>query len=196
MDIKINKKTNYPVYLQIVSQLRDAILNNEIDIETQWPTQRDLAEELNVSRATVRRAYAKLAENNLIKSGKEDVCTEPPRVYQSVARMMSFFSDMRDRNLVPESELISVQEDEPPEEVLDFLEYSATPIIRIERVFKANKVPYVHQIKYLKCDLCEKLQEIGQLKSEEDLKFMDECVKCWKNADLSIDVETLNDDRL
>ncbi|MFW6004984.1 MAG: GntR family transcriptional regulator [Desulfonatronovibrionaceae bacterium] len=194
MNIQINKKTHSPLYLQIVSQLRDAIINHEIDPATQLLSQRDMAKKLNVSRGTIRRAFAKLAEYNLIDPPKGKN-SPPPKIQQSVARMMSFFSDMRERNMNPESQLISVREADPPGEVFAFLESSNDPIIRIERIFKANDVPYIHQIKYLKCNLCEKLQEIGHLKSENDLKFMDECVKCWKSADLSIDLEILKDGR-
>ncbi len=68
MDIKIKYSSKDPIYLQIKNQIRDAILNDEIEKDKALPSIRLLAKELRVSVATTKRAYDELEKDGLINS--------------------------------------------------------------------------------------------------------------------------------
>ena len=66
MDIKIKYSSKDPIYLQIKNQIRDAILNDQLDIDKPLPSIRLLAKELKVSVITTKRAYDELEKDGLI----------------------------------------------------------------------------------------------------------------------------------
>ena len=66
MDIKINYSSKDPIYLQIKNQIRDAILDDKLDIDKPLPSIRLLAKELRVSVITTKRAYDELEKDGLI----------------------------------------------------------------------------------------------------------------------------------
>lgn len=68
MNIKLNYSSKDPIYVQIKNQIRDAILNDEIDKKKALPSIRFLAKELRVSVATTKRAYDELEKDGLIDS--------------------------------------------------------------------------------------------------------------------------------
>lgn len=68
MDIKIKYSSKDPIYLQIKNQIRDAILNDELDINEPLPSIRFLAKELKVSVITTKRAYEELEKDGLINT--------------------------------------------------------------------------------------------------------------------------------
>ena len=83
MDIKISYSSKDPIYLQIKNQIRDAILNDELDPEKPLPSIRFLAKELRVSVVTTKRAYDELEKDGLINSvaGKGNfIKSQDPRI--------------------------------------------------------------------------------------------------------------------
>lgn len=68
MNIKINFRSDQPIYLQIVDQIRHLITSGELKQGDQLPTVRQLATELRVNFNTVARAYRLLDEARLIST--------------------------------------------------------------------------------------------------------------------------------
>ena len=68
MNIKIKNSSNDPIYLQIKNQIRDAILNGELEADQLLPSIRLLAKELRVSVITTKRAYDELEKDGFIHS--------------------------------------------------------------------------------------------------------------------------------
>ncbi|HHX19372.1 MAG TPA: GntR family transcriptional regulator [Clostridiaceae bacterium] len=68
MNIKIKNSSNDPIYLQIKNQIRDAILNGELEVGELLPSIRLLAKELRVSVITTKRAYDELENDGFIHS--------------------------------------------------------------------------------------------------------------------------------
>lgn len=68
MNIKIKNSSNDPIYLQIKNQIRDAILNGELEVDELLPSIRFLAKELRVSVITTKRAYDELERDGFIHS--------------------------------------------------------------------------------------------------------------------------------
>lgn len=68
MDIIISNSSNKPIYEQIVSRIRDAILSGELTPGQALPSIRALASDLRVSVITTKRAYADLEAAGFIDS--------------------------------------------------------------------------------------------------------------------------------
>lgn len=69
------------LYRQIADQLRGLIERGEYAVGSRLPTERDLAEQLKVSRPTVREALIALEVEGLvrIRVGSESMSANPPR---------------------------------------------------------------------------------------------------------------------
>jgi len=68
VNIQIKNSSNDPIYLQIKNQIRDAIINGELEAEELLPSIRVLAKELRVSVITTKRAYDELEREGYIHS--------------------------------------------------------------------------------------------------------------------------------
>jgi GntR family transcriptional regulator len=68
MEIKIDFRSERPIYVQIVEQIQMMIANGEIHPGDQLPTVRQLATDLRVNFNTVARAYRLLDEAGLIST--------------------------------------------------------------------------------------------------------------------------------
>lgn len=68
MDIIISNSSNKPIYEQIASRIRDAILSGELAPGQALPSIRTLANDLKVSVITTKRAYADLETAGFIDS--------------------------------------------------------------------------------------------------------------------------------
>ncbi len=68
MKIVISANSTLAIYEQIVSQLKNAILNQELRAGEALPSIRMLASRLEVSVITTKRAYEELEKENLIRS--------------------------------------------------------------------------------------------------------------------------------
>ncbi len=68
VNIQIKNSSNDPIYLQIKNQIRDAIINGELEADELLPSIRLLAKELRVSVITTKRAYDELENDGFIHS--------------------------------------------------------------------------------------------------------------------------------
>ena len=66
MHIIINNSSMQPIYEQIVSQIKDKIIQGELREEEMLPSVRTLAKELKVSALTVKKAYDALEEEGFV----------------------------------------------------------------------------------------------------------------------------------
>jgi GntR family transcriptional regulator len=68
MEIKIDFRSDQPIYIQIVEQVRRKVVNGELKQGDQLPTVRQLATDLRVNFNTVARAYRLLDEARVIST--------------------------------------------------------------------------------------------------------------------------------
>jgi GntR family transcriptional regulator len=61
-------KSDGPLYLQVVSALKDEIVRGVYPVGSQLPTEEDLCERFAISRYTVREALRRLREDHLVSS--------------------------------------------------------------------------------------------------------------------------------
>ena len=68
MEIKISNISSIPIYQQIANSIKNKILSKEYISNTQLPSIRSLAKELEVGIITVKKAYEVLLQENLVYS--------------------------------------------------------------------------------------------------------------------------------
>lgn len=66
MKIIISNSSEDPIYEQIIKQIKNQIINGELDEEDPLPSIRKLARELSISVITTKRAYEELEREGFI----------------------------------------------------------------------------------------------------------------------------------
>ena len=68
MEIVVSNKASRPLYEQIASQIKAAIINGELQAGEAIPSVRALAKSLHISILTVQKAYGELQEEGFIET--------------------------------------------------------------------------------------------------------------------------------
>ena len=95
-----------PLYLQLKRWIEDAIARGAIKPGDALPSERDLAERVDVSRVTVRKAVQHLVQQGVLvqRHGSGTFVAEPtPRFEQSLSQLTSFAEDMAHRGMSVQS---------------------------------------------------------------------------------------------
>lgn len=138
----LDEASTLPLYQQLQRRLRLAIENRVLGPDDALPPERDLAEELNVSRITVRKAIEGLVEEGLLirKQGSGTFVTN--RVEKNFAKLTSFSEDMRARGRKPRSVWLNRADGAvTPEESLTLRSSPGTPVYRFSRIRYADEAP-------------------------------------------------------
>lgn len=101
------KQDPAPLYLQLQRVLRNAIQSRLLIQDDAIPPERDLAEEFDVSRITVRKAIDGLVTEGLLSRRRGAGTFVASRVEKSFSKLSSFSEDMRSRGRRPHSEWLS-----------------------------------------------------------------------------------------
>jgi GntR family transcriptional regulator len=67
MWLSINEKDSRPIYLQIISQVKEQVGNGTLKPGTELPSVREMADSLGINLHTVRSAYLKLRDQGVIE---------------------------------------------------------------------------------------------------------------------------------
>ena len=138
----LDEKSAQPLYQQLQRALRGAIENRVIGPDDALPPERDLAEMLNVSRITVRKAIDELVEDGLLIRKQGSGTFVSNRVEKNFAKLTSFSEDMRARGRVPRSVWMNrAAGTVTPEESLALRSSPGTPVLRFHRIRYADDAP-------------------------------------------------------
>jgi len=138
----LDEASSLPLYQQLQRKLRLAIENRVLGADDALPPERDLAEELRVSRITVRKAIDGLVEEGLLirKQGSGTFVTN--RVEKNFAKLTSFSEDMRARGRKPRSVWLDrAAGTVTPGESLTLRSSPGTPVYRFSRIRYADDAP-------------------------------------------------------
>jgi GntR family transcriptional regulator len=115
------------------------MIDNGLGPHEKLPTERQLAEILDVSRLTVRRALSDLTNQNLVyRIQGSGTFVRPNRIAKSI-ELTSFSEDMRSRGLQPGSVAIEITEEPAGAQLAAVLELSpGTAVTSVRRVRTAD----------------------------------------------------------
>jgi GntR family transcriptional regulator len=107
--LQLRDDTAMPLYQQIEQQLEALIHDGTLPAGTVLPAERQLAESLGLSRATVQRAYSALRQRKLLLSqGRRGFLIQGvgPRLHPGMDRLKGFTEEMRLLGKVPSSRIL------------------------------------------------------------------------------------------
>ena len=106
---KLEPASPIPLYRQLRSSIQQALSSGEWPNERALPSERELSERLNISRATVRQAIQELElEGWLVRRQGRGTYPSPAKVEQPLARITSFTENMQQSGINPSSKLLSI----------------------------------------------------------------------------------------
>jgi GntR family transcriptional regulator len=132
-------------WLRIEEEIAARIERGVIPAGTRLPAERDLGDQLGVSRMTLRQALGRLEQRGLIvrQRGVGTFAAEP-RFRQSATVLRSFFDELVGQGTTPVSRLLSVEERVAPAALAATLDLDpGESVYTVTRVRSANGIPMV-----------------------------------------------------
>jgi GntR family transcriptional regulator len=144
-----------PLYVRLQDRIKQAIKNGSLKPLAALPGERDIAQSLNVSRVTVRKALSGLVSAGLLEQRQGSgtfVSRQPPTVEQSLSRLTSFSEDMRLRGFETTSKWLG-REISPPstKEAFHLALSMQDRVCRLRRLRSAGGVPMAIELAAVPC---------------------------------------------
>ena len=138
----LDPNDSLPLYQQLQRGLREAIEKHILGPDDALPSERQLAEDLGVSRITVRKAIDGLAAEGLLVSRQGSGNFVSTRIEKNFAKLTSFSEDMRARGRTPRSVWLKRSEGTvTPEESMKLALSPGTLVFRFHRLRFADEEP-------------------------------------------------------
>jgi len=89
--MKIEFNTSKPIYEQVIDEIKRQIARGEIEPNDKLPSQRELAEEIEVNPNTVQRAYREMENQNLVetKRGRGTFVKDDDKVIKDINQQLA-----------------------------------------------------------------------------------------------------------
>jgi len=150
-----------PLYVQIQEFLAEQILAGELSPESRIPSERELSQELGVSRMTVRRAITELVNEGLIerRHGAGTFVAKPKVTYDAF-ELISYAQALQSRGLVVSCQLLEFSEIPASKRLGERLQVEiGQALYRVVLLYLANRTPVVLVRTFLPCERCQELLE-------------------------------------
>ncbi|MCJ7780090.1 MAG: GntR family transcriptional regulator [Acidimicrobiia bacterium] len=160
MQLIVDKRSHRPLYLQVVDYLAGQIHDGDLPTGSRVPSERELAEELGVSRTTARLAVDQLVRTGMVyrEQGRGTFVAEPHM--RGVQGFQSFSQDVRARGSKPGSRVIRFGLIPPDSDVQAKLRIGADDLaLELVRLRTADGEPIAFQESYLPRDLVPGLED-------------------------------------
>lgn len=142
-----------PLYSQLEQILRKKIEHGEYSKGDFLPTEKQIMEEYDTSRMTVRQALAELAKDNYIKS-RRGIGTEVvyEKIDEHMQKVISFTEEMKRHNITMQTSYCKILKMKPTERVAMALNIPITEqCYCLLRVRDVDGKPLVYTKTYIKC---------------------------------------------
>ncbi|MFA8342949.1 MAG: GntR family transcriptional regulator [Rhodothermaceae bacterium] len=151
-----------PLYFQLSEILRTEIKKGVYNKDMLIPSERELCEKFNLSRATVRQAIDLLREEGLIEKvrGKGTKILPEKKYEQDLSGFYNFDVQMAEKGHLSEVEVISFETDYPKQRVRDLLKLDTQEkILIVTRLRKLEGKPLFLETIYLHSKFCSYLNK-------------------------------------
>jgi GntR family transcriptional regulator len=142
---RLQTGSSAPLYARVKKLIHDAVTAGELEEGDAIPSERDVAQLLDISRVSVRKAFSELAAEGVLTQRRGSgtyVRGRPRRLDQSLSRLTSFTQDMQLRGLSTDADWLARTTGLPtPEEALKLSISPSEHVSRLHRLRRANGVP-------------------------------------------------------
>ena len=150
-----------PVHEQLLDLYHRRLAEREWAVGGRFPSEREMAQEHGVSRATANKVLAKLvSEGHLeLRKGLGAFVAQRPTLFASLQRLQSFTEFARNHGYKPETEVVSFEiSDQAPHGISERHSLGKTRWIYIERLRRADGVLVIFEKRWLPECLYQGLQ--------------------------------------
>jgi GntR family transcriptional regulator len=157
----IDKRSPIPFYYQLESYIKNQINAGILQPGDNIPSEREYAENYEISRMTVRQAINSLVNEGLLYRKKgSGTFVSNKKIEQPLQGLTSFTEDMKKRGMVPTSELVHFEIVPATSFIADELRISEyAPVYEIKRIRLADGEPMALETNYLSANLVKGLTE-------------------------------------
>ncbi|MCB0024877.1 MAG: GntR family transcriptional regulator [Caldilinea sp.] len=152
----IDKNSPIPRYYQIAELLKEQIAVGELPNGARLPSERELCEQLGVSRMTVRQALTYLQRDGLIEvhQGVGAFVASPKQSYDAL-QLLGFSEEIARRGDHVESVVLEQAVVQPPARVAQHLALEkGDKALKVMRLRKVNAEPVLLETSYVPAVLC------------------------------------------
>lgn len=150
---KIDKKSNIPLYMQLVDIFVEQIESN-FEEGTKLDSEREICSKYNISRTTVRQALDELVKRGYLNKiqGKGNFISQK-KLNQNLNEFYSFTEEMKKLGKVPESKILTFEIMLSNTKIAKKLNINKDDLIyKITRIRIADEIPMMYEITYLPYD--------------------------------------------
>ncbi len=155
------EEINKPLYARIQEYIAELILSGKLAPDARIQSERDISDDLGVSRMTVRRAITELVNEGLLerKHGSGTYVAKPKITYES-PELANYTLAMQRRNISVASQLLEFGEVVASRRLAESLQIQiGNPIYRVAILRFANRVPVILERVFISCARCPGLEE-------------------------------------
>lgn len=165
----INRRQPTPAYLQLKEKLGMAIADGSLAPGEALPSERELAQQMKLSRMTVRRAFEELVADSLVERRQgSGTYVLPQRLEQVFDRVLGFVEEARSLGFRAGSRLLEALLVPADQQTADALGINkGNDVLRVTRLRTADEQPLAIQIAHLSPHL--KAFPVDKLKASHSL---------------------------
>lgn len=137
-----------PMYIQIHNKIKKDIENQRWNVGERIPAERQLSEDFNVSRMTLRQAIKTLEDEGILERRLgSGTYVASQKVQEKVSGIMGFTELMHSQGKTPSSKTISYRIIQPSSSEIEKLQLDdGELVLRMERVRFADDVPICYEV--------------------------------------------------
>lgn len=136
----INKSSPMPLYLQIAHSIREMVLEGKYPVNSQVPTEEEIAKQYGVSRMTARNAVTQLVNEGLVyRVHGKGAFVSATRLERNLNRLSGFYEDMVELGLQPSAKVLSLNKRSPNQK-----EQHALSLRPNQSVFELTRIRYLN----------------------------------------------------
>jgi GntR family transcriptional regulator len=157
---EIDKDIPVPLYYQISQQIREQILRGDLSPGDQLPTEKELQEQFDVSRATIRRAISDLVYAGLLERKRAlGTIVARGKVEGTLYGFGSFTTEIMQRGLTPKSRILELGIEHAVSPISGFLGVDdGEPVMTLDRMRIVDDVPVAVESVYVPSRLVPGIQ--------------------------------------
>lgn len=174
----IDKRSEMPLYQQLVLSIKKCIDNRELKENDKIPAEHELCKTYGLSRTTVRQALEVLErEGYIYKLRGKGSYVSSPKIYQNRSEFSKFYDDMINMGKVPVSKILSLKVKEPNEQVKRNMNLNDGDLIcKLIWIRYGNDEPLIYETIYLNYSMVQGIENMN-LKSKKLYDILEEKFK-------------------
>ncbi len=139
---RLDHSSPVPLYHQAAQVLEGAIEDGRLPRGSKLDSELDLAEQLGISRPTMRAAIKQLVDKGLLMRRRGIGTTVMPKPVSRAVALTSLYDDLKESGREPKTRVLALEEIACPPEIAEQLGLGpAAPVLRFERLRVAGTDP-------------------------------------------------------